>query len=110
MRVGQDLAMMLHLIGAEQLRAQRRLDGDVFLRRAVSSQARSQTEQALANGLAARFHLLEPLDFLNHILSSQLSSARFALLLFMSFIDTLDVALAVSIFIAQHYLQFLFLK
>jgi hypothetical protein len=110
MRVGQDLAMMLHLIGAEQLRPQRRLDGDVFLRRAVYAQARSQTEQAPANGLAAQFHLLEPLDLLNHILSSQLSRARFGLLLFMSFIDAFNVAFAVSIFVAQHYLQFPFLK
>jgi hypothetical protein len=102
--------MMLHLIGAEQLRTQRRLDGDVFLRRAVSAQAPSQTDQALANGLAARFHLLEPLDILNHILSSQLSRAWFGLLLFMSFIDTFNVAFVVSIFVAQHYLQFPSLK
>src|SRR5208337_4474980 len=110
MRVGQDLAVMLHLIGAEQLRAQRRLDGDIFLRRAVSTQARSQTEQALENGLAAQCHLLEPLDLLNHILSSQLSSAWFALRLFMSFIDTFNIAFIESIFIAQHYLQFPFFK
>jgi hypothetical protein len=80
------------------------------LRRAVSAQARSQTKQALANGLAAQFHLLEPLDLLNHILSSQLSRPWFGLPLCMAFTAAFNVAFVVSIFIAQHYLQFPFLK
>jgi hypothetical protein len=99
---------MLHLNGAEQLRSQRRLVGGVLPCRAVCAQARSQTEQGPANGIAARFHLLQPLDLLNHILSPQLSRARFALPLCMSFIHTFNVAFVVSIFIAKHYLQFPF--
>jgi hypothetical protein len=99
--------MMLHLNGAQQLRPQRWLVAGVLLGWVFSAQARSQTEQSLANGLDAQPHLLQPLDLFNHILSSQLSCTRFGLPLCMSFIDTLNIAFVVSIFIAQHYLQFL---
>jgi hypothetical protein len=56
------------------------------------------------HGVDAQLHLLQPLDLLDHILSSQLSCARFGLPLCMSFIDTFHIAFAVSIFIAEHYL------
>ena len=62
------------------------------------------------HGVDAQLHLLQPLDLLNHILSSQLSCAGFGLPLCMSFIDTFNVAFVVSIFITQHSLQFPFLK
>ncbi|MGA3115432.1 MAG: hypothetical protein ABSF90_13490, partial [Syntrophobacteraceae bacterium] len=77
---------------------------------AVSAQARSQTEKGLANGLDAQLHLLQPLYLLDHVLSSQLSCARFGLPLYMSFIDAFNIAFVVSIFIAKHNLQFPFLK
>jgi hypothetical protein len=65
----EGLPMLLHLSGAEQLRSERRLVGCELPCRAVSAKARFQTEQGLAHG-RARFHLLQPLDLLNHIFSS----------------------------------------
>jgi hypothetical protein len=95
--------MLLHLNGAEQLRSQWWLVVGVLPCQAASAWARPQAGQDRVDGLAARFHLLPPLDLLDHILSSQLSRARFALPLSMSFICTFNVAFVISIFIAQHY-------
>jgi hypothetical protein len=100
--------MMFHLNCAQQLRAQRWLVAGVIWGRAVSAQAHSQTNQSLTNGLYAQPHLLQPLDLLNHILSSQFTRARFGLSLCMAFIDTFDIVFVVSIFIAQHYFGFPF--
>jgi hypothetical protein len=84
--------------------------GDAEIDLAASDQARSQIEPGTAHGLAACFHLLPPLDLLDHVFSSQLPGAWFGLSLYMSFIGAFSVVFVMAIFIAQHYLQFLFLK
>jgi hypothetical protein len=50
--------MLFHLVGAEQLRSQRRLVGGVQLCQAIAAEARPPMEQGLANGLAAHLQFL----------------------------------------------------
>src|SRR5512138_1752054 len=52
MRARQGLAVLLHLVAAEQFRSQRWLVAAVFLRRAFSVEARHQMRQVPDNRLA----------------------------------------------------------
>jgi hypothetical protein len=54
MRGCQGFAMLLHLVGAEQLRPQRQQVAGVLFGQAVA--ARSKMEQGLKHGLSARLH------------------------------------------------------
>ena len=56
MRAGKRLAMLLHLVGAEQLQAQRRRIGRELLGGAISTEARP-VEQAPEKGVSRRVYL-----------------------------------------------------
>jgi hypothetical protein len=50
--------MLFHLVGAEQLRSQRRLVVGGLSCQAIAAEARPPMEQGLANGHAAKFQFL----------------------------------------------------
>src|SRR6266851_6660134 len=57
MRAGKGFAMYLHLVDAEQLRAQRRRIGGEPLAGAVGMERRPEPEQAPDKGVPCRLHL-----------------------------------------------------
>jgi hypothetical protein len=60
MRDGKILAVLLHLVGAEELRAKRGLLAGVLVERVGTSEGRREREQPLENCPVARFHFGNP--------------------------------------------------